>query len=268
MGKNHILRLSGIATGAVLSASLLLITGSSGYVNPHTGIGFKSSSTEAFLKEQTMDSDLSKEVQESQAAPVSSQPETRASVESPAELVVSLVIDVAEPVDSEPVSQIAGAPVEVIEPIKSTPAPVAPAPETVTPKPVEAPKAPIAPAPAPVTVQPPAPTYDRSIYVGASGGQETVDRCIGPVLFHLPDPNFPVYIAEHDGCGGWERIGTLGTGQRVRMSGLVSGDYTVQEITTVKKKSSSNQIRFSKKHSVVLQTCIPQTDWMIVVGLD
>lgn len=135
-------------------------------------------------------------------------------------------------------------------PLPSAPAPVAP---------VVAQPAPVAAKPAPV---------GRNIYVGVSGGQETVDRCIGPVLFPLPDPNIPVYIAEHDGCGGWQRIGTLTKGETVNMSGLVKGTYTVQEIVTVKKKSNSDQINFSRKHSVVLQTCIPSTDWMIVVGLD
>lgn len=141
-------------------------------------------------------------------------------------------------------------------PLPSAPARVAPA--VIQPAPVAAKPAP-APVPAPV---------GRNIHVGVSGGQETVDRCIGPVLFPLPDPNIPVYIAEHDGCGGWQRIGTLTKGQTVNMSGLVKGTYTVQEIVTVKKKSNSDQINFSRNHSVVLQTCIPSTDWMVVVGLD
>lgn len=268
MGKNHIFRLSGIATGAVLSTSLLLAIGSSGYINPSLAVEPESSSIASSPNEQNKDSDLAKELQEPQAAPVESSPAPVAqdsSTMAPAEVIMNTVVAVDEPVSPEPVAPVVETPVELIEP---APVPVVPAPTPAAPKPVEAPRVPVAPAPVPVAVQPPAPAYDRSIYVGASGGQETVDRCIGPVLFPIPDPNIPVYVAEHDGCGGWQRIGTLGTGYRVHMSGLVSGDYTVREIVTVKKGAMSNQIGFSKRHSVVLQTCIPGTNSMVVVGMD
>jgi hypothetical protein len=266
LGNNQAFRLSKIVTGTILGALLLLTTGSGEYIRPHSipeadaSVSiFHASGVDPLPAEQPLILDLSKGDPEPS---ITDQLPSEAALEESAvktveETVIDPVVPATEPVLAERDYQ---------SPVKPITAVSQPAPAPPATKPVESPVG--STIPAPVTVQPPAPVYDRSIYVGSAGGQETVDKCIGPVLFHLPDPNFPVYVAEHDGCGGWERIGTLGKGQSVHMSGLVSGDYTVQEITTVKKKSNSNQIRFSKKHSVVLQTCIPQTDWMIVVGMD
>jgi hypothetical protein len=146
-----------------------------------------------------------------------------------------------------------------------TPAPVAPVIENKAPvveqSRVAAPVAPDAPAkktPAAVT---------REVYVGLAGGQSVVDLGRGPVLFSLGG-GFPPYVAEHDAMGGWERFGTLSAGMTVRMTGLVTGTYTVGQIINVPKGGTTDEFRkFSVMPKVMLQTCVPGTKRMVVVGL-
>jgi len=107
----------------------------------------------------------------------------------------------------------------------------------------------------------------RYVNVALAGGQSVVDQGRGPVLFPLGD-GFPPYIAEHDMTGGWARFGTLRAGMKVNLSGLVTGSYTVGQIITVPKKSNTNELKaFTQMPKVMLQTCIPGTSQMIVVGL-
>lgn len=131
----------------------------------------------------------------------------------------------------------------------------------------------VVPAPVPVTVTPspktnPAPAVAvREIYVGLAGGQSVVDLGRGPVLFSLP-AGFPPYVAEHDLQGGWEQFGTLSAGMTVRMSGLVTGTYTVGQIINVPKGGTVDEFKkFQVVPKVMLQTCVPGTDRMIIVGL-
>lgn len=120
-----------------------------------------------------------------------------------------------------------------------------------------------APAPASAPVQP---SVDRIIHVGLAGGQDVVDMGAGPVLFPLP-PGWPPYVAEHDYHGGWQRFGTLSPGMSVTMTGLVTGTYTVGEIISVPRGGNSSDLRFANMPQVMLQTCVPGTNTMIVVGL-
>lgn len=106
----------------------------------------------------------------------------------------------------------------------------------------------------------------RVINVGYAGGQDVVDMGVGPVLFPLPG-NWPPYVAEHDFYGGWDRIGTLAPGMTVTMTGLVSGTYTVGEIINVPRGGRTSDLVFSVMPKVMLQTCIPGTSLMVVVGL-
>lgn len=124
------------------------------------------------------------------------------------------------------------------------------------------------PAPKSELVAPPAPVVEtRYVYVGLAGGQDVVDLERGPVLFPLP-AGFPPYIAEHDIAGGWARFGTLKAGMKVTISGLVNGTYTVGQIITVPKRGSTDEFHaFAATPKVMLQTCIPGTNRMIVVGL-
>ena len=138
-------------------------------------------------------------------------------------------------------------------PVSSTPNP---APAVVS--------APVAQSPVPVAEAAPA---IREVYVGLAGGQNIVDLGRGPVLFPL-NGAFPPYVAEHDLDGGWARFGTLSAGMKVRMSGLVTGTYTVGQIINVPKGGSTDELRrFSVMPKVMLQTCVPGTSRMIVVGL-
>lgn len=105
----------------------------------------------------------------------------------------------------------------------------------------------------------------RIIHVALSGGQSVVDLGQGPVLFPLA--GWPPYVAEHDFHGGWERIGTLNYGMNVTLSGLVSGDYTVGEILNVPRGGTTADLTFTTTPKVMLQTCIPGTTRMMVVGL-
>lgn len=108
---------------------------------------------------------------------------------------------------------------------------------------------------------------DREVYVGLTGFQSVVDLGRGPVLWPL-GAGYPPYVAEHDGDGGWARFGSLRPGNTVRMTGLVTGTYTVGQIINVPKGGTTDEFKkFSVTPKVMLQTCIPGTSRMIVVGL-
>lgn len=114
---------------------------------------------------------------------------------------------------------------------------------------------------------PPQGPETRFVHVGLAGGQSVVDLGRGPVLFPIP-AGFPPYVAEHDSMGGWARFGTLRSGMKVNMSGLVGGSYTVGQIITVPKGGNTDEFRkFAVMPKVLLQTCIPGTKKMVVVGL-
>lgn len=111
------------------------------------------------------------------------------------------------------------------------------------------------------------PVAMREVYVGLAGGQSVVDLGRGPVLFTLP-AGFPPYVVEHDLEGGWVQFGTLSAGMTVKMSGLVTGSYTVGQIINVPKGGTTDEFKkFQVMPKVLLQTCVPGTDRMIVVGL-
>lgn len=132
------------------------------------------------------------------------------------------------------------------------------------------------PSPSPIPVVPsavpvePAPVFgpvSREVLVELAGGQAAADLGRGPVLFSLP-AGFPPYVVEHDLYGGWERFGTLEAGMVVRMSGLVSGTYTVGQILNVPNTGTTDEFKaFKTTPKVMLQTCITGTDRMIIVGL-
>lgn len=142
------------------------------------------------------------------------------------------------------------------------PAPLPVAPQVVAQVPVAAPVAPVTPVEQiPVYSDP----NIRDIYVGLAGGQAVVDQCQGPVLFNAP-LGYP-YIAEHENCGGWARIGTLHPGMKVRLSGLVQGNYQVGTILNVNKGDTTDVLKFDMTPRAILQTCVPNTNRMIVVSL-
>lgn len=219
------------------------------------------------------------------AAPVASSP-TMSSVSSASETapespdtIISAAAEASIPVDKSKVETIPSPPAAKEAPAAETIAPVVSAPKNAVaavpvaplvqaapaPAPVKAAPAPAKAAPAPVAKS--APAVSREVYVGLQGGQSAVDLQRGPVLFSLP-AGFPPYVAEHDIAGGWARFGTLSPGMTVRMSGLVTGTYTVGQIINVPKHSNTDEFsKFSVMPKVLLQTCVPGTTRMIVVGL-
>lgn len=125
------------------------------------------------------------------------------------------------------------------------------------------------PATSAIPVEPTSVTeqVSREVHVELSGGQDVVDLGRGPVLFPLP-ARFPPYVVEHDLYGGTERFGTLRAGMTVRMSGLVSGTYTVGQIINVPSTGTTDEFKaYKTMPKVMLQTCITGTDRMIIVGL-
>lgn len=145
---------------------------------------------------------------------------------------------------------------------------VQPAPQLhVSPEISEPPSPPVTPSAVPVEPTPVIGPVSREVLVELAGGQAAADLGRGPVLFSLP-AGFPPYVVEHDLYGGWERFGTLEAGMVVRMSGLVSGTYTVGQILNVPNTGTTDEFKaFKKKPKVMLQTCITGTDRMIIVGL-
>lgn len=137
-----------------------------------------------------------------------------------------------------------------------------PAPAVTATPTMPAPITPVAPIPvaAPVSVP-------REVHVDLAGGQDVADLGRGPVLFNLP-AGFPPYVVEHDLYGGWERFGTLREGMTVRMSGLVTGTYTVGQILNVPNDGTTDEFKaYKTTPKVMLQTCITGTDRMLIVGL-
>jgi hypothetical protein len=104
----------------------------------------------------------------------------------------------------------------------------------------------------------------RNIHVELTGGQTETDWCIGPVLFKYASYTM---VVEHDRCGGWERFGSITTGMKVNLSGVINGSYTVGEIITIPQINKLDDMRFQKRPVVYLQTCIPGTTRSVVIGL-
>ncbi|WLQ06997.1 LysM peptidoglycan-binding domain-containing protein [Arthrobacter oryzae] len=144
------------------------------------------------------------------------------------------------------------------------PAVAAPAP---APAPAAAPAAP-APAPGPAAAPAPAPAPAvRTIYVAGAGGQAMVDACIGPIHF-TPTDAYATFITEHDYCGGWARFSGIGVGETVSIPGY--GTFTVSGRGQVPNPGTTNNVSaiFGGFPRVILQTCIPGTSQMLVIGLN
>jgi hypothetical protein len=120
-----------------------------------------------------------------------------------------------------------------------------------------------APAPAPAAIAPPV----RTIYVAASGGQEMVDRCIGPIHF-TPTDAYALFITEHDFCGGWARFSGIAVGEVVSIPGY--GTYTATARGQVPQGGTTNHVAgvFGGFPRAVLQTCIPGTSQMLLIALN
>ncbi|SKB40449.1 Zonula occludens toxin [Arthrobacter sp. 31Cvi3.1E] len=154
------------------------------------------------------------------------------------------------------VLKLTGPPVAPVAPPAAVQAPVAQAQAAAAPAVVAAP----APAPAP------APAV-RTIYVAGAGGQSLVDACIGPINY-TPTNAYAVFITEHDFCGGWARFSGIGVGETVSIPGY--GTFTATGRGQVPNPGTTNDVAavFGGFPAVVLQTCIPGTNQMLVIALN
>jgi len=117
------------------------------------------------------------------------------------------------------------------------------------------------PAPAPAPAAPPS----AYIPVVGAGGQAAVNACQGPV--HFTPVTVSVSIAEHDYCGGWSRMSWIQPGTVVTVQGY--GTFTAFQRMVVSQGASEYVVGgFAGGYPpIFLQTCIPGTSEMLLIGL-
>ncbi|WP_168928681.1 LysM domain-containing protein [Sinomonas albida] len=133
------------------------------------------------------------------------------------------------------------------------------------------PAADAAPAATPVShaapAQPAAPAGPPTAYipVAGSGGQAAVNACQGPIRF--TPVTVSVSIVEHDFCGGWSRMSWIQPGTVVTVQGY--GTFTAFQRMVVSQGASEYVVgNFAGGYPpIFLQTCIPGTDQMLLIGL-
>jgi hypothetical protein len=101
--------------------------------------------------------------------------------------------------------------------------------------------------------------------LAGAGGQDMIDRCAGPVHYTPVQETFAV--TEHDSCGGWERFSGIVVGETVTISGV--GTYKATGRGTVPKGGTMADVRnvLGGTPPAMLQTCVPGTNLMLVIGL-
>jgi hypothetical protein len=94
-----------------------------------------------------------------------------------------------------------------------------------------------------------------------------VDACIGPIHY-TPTNAYATFITEHDYCGGWARFSGISVGERVSIPGY--GTFTATARGQVPNPGTTNNVAavFGGFPAVVLQTCIPGTNQMLVIALN
>jgi hypothetical protein len=119
-----------------------------------------------------------------------------------------------------------------------------------------APEAQPAPAPQPAAV---------FIPVVGAGGQAAVDACAGAVRF--TPVTVSVSIAEHDLCGGWDRMGWIQPDTVVSVQGY--GTFTAVQRMVVPQGAKEGVLGgFAGGYPpIFLQTCIPGTSEMLLIAL-
>jgi LysM repeat protein len=105
----------------------------------------------------------------------------------------------------------------------------------------------------------------RVITLSGSGGQGMIDRCAGPIHFTPITQAFS--ITEHDYCGGWARFSGIQIGETVTITG--KGTYKVTGRGVVPNPGDLDDLSSALGGipPVFLQTCIPGTRTMLVIGL-
>ncbi|WP_430296779.1 hypothetical protein [Sinomonas sp. B1-1] len=119
-----------------------------------------------------------------------------------------------------------------------------------------APEAQPMPAPQPAAV---------FIPVVGAGGQAAVDACAGPVRF--TPVTVSVSIAEHDLCGGWDRMGWIQPDTVVSVQGY--GTFTAVQRMVVPQGAKEGVLGgfLGGYPPIFLQTCIPGTSEMLLIAL-
>jgi hypothetical protein len=102
--------------------------------------------------------------------------------------------------------------------------------------------------------------------VAGSGGQATVDSCIGSIHF-TPTDAYALFITEHDFCGGWARFSGIAVGETVNVAGY--GTYTATGRGQVPRLGTTDDVAavFGGFPRAILQTCIPGTNQMLLIAL-
>jgi hypothetical protein len=119
----------------------------------------------------------------------------------------------------------------------------------------------------PAAVQRPAPAQPPSTFIPVvgAGAQASVDACQGPVRF--TPVTVSISIAEHDLCGGWNRMSWIQPGTKVTVQGY--GTFTAFARMVVPKGAGEGVLGgFAGGYPpIFLQTCIPGTSQMLLIAL-
>lgn len=124
------------------------------------------------------------------------------------------------------------------------------------------------PTVAPV-VEPPKAKFTRTIWTSTKLAEidAALDLCRGPVSSDLGDGE-PVFIAEHDYCGGSAWMWKLGVDDTVALKGkgVDAGLYVVSELRYFPRKAGAD-VSDLPPGEVVLQTCVSTTK-MVFIALE
>lgn len=117
-------------------------------------------------------------------------------------------------------------------------------------------------APAPL----PKAKFSRTIWTSTKLAQidAALDQCRGPVSSNLGDGE-PVFVAEHDYCGGSAWMWKLGVRDVVALkgSGVDAGLYVVSKLRYFPRKSGATVANLPRG-DVVLQTCVSSTRMVFI----
>jgi len=113
---------------------------------------------------------------------------------------------------------------------------------------------------------PPKPKFTRTIWTSTKLADidAALDRCRGPVSADLGDKK-PVFVAEHDYCGGSAWMWKLGVDDAVALTGagIDAATYVVSELRYFPRKAGAT-VEDLPPGDVVLQTCVSPTRMVFI----
>ncbi|MGZ5368381.1 hypothetical protein [Aeromicrobium sp.] len=125
------------------------------------------------------------------------------------------------------------------------------------------------PPPEPLPESAPKAKFTRTIWTSTKLAEidAALDQCRGPVSADL-GADKPVFVAEHDYCGGSAWMWKLGVDDTVELNGkgVDEGLYVVSELRYFPRKSGA-QVSDLPPGDVVLQTCVSATK-MVFIALE